>query len=561
MNAPKAAATGNLAKTPVPELLVYALDRSLEGTLVLEETDGKKSAIYFQNGAPAKVKTADPVAYLGQVLVEQGSITQEVYQRTLSKVSGTRQLFGEVLLAEQALKNHDLLEGLREQIIQKVSHLFKLPGATVFGFYSATDFLARWGGPPTRVKPLPLLWRGLRLFTDDVKVDTLIARIGERQLKLYMDAPIGRFKLTPQERGVVDVIRGRPTTLSVLFKSGLGHEGLVKRVVYALALTRQLDFGVPGVEPVGLEEAPSSARLPVYDPGAAGERTSRPSFSHRSIVPSQADSPPVPISQPVSRPSPSARTLSLPPPSPVLSAEHQALQAEIERRAAAEGEDYYQVLGLPRDTPSSAIQAAFFQLAKVWHPDRLPTELAHLRDLSTKVFARMSEAHQLLSEATRRKEYDQLLAQGAGSAEEQEQVAKVMRAVGAFQRAEVLLKRRDLAGAEREALDAMNGDPEQAEYKALYAWVCAQSPRENYDDLVSLLDQALKLEPNNQRALWYRGQLHVRLGNSARAIRDFKTLLEVNPKHLDAQREVRLHEMRRSVPKEEKGLLGKWFKR
>lgn len=556
MNAPKASATGNLAKTPVPELLVYALDRSLEGTLVLEETDGKKSAIYFQNGAPAKVKTADPVAYLGQVLVEQGSITQEVYQRTLSKVAGTRRLFGEVLLAENAIRNHQLLEGLREQIIQKVSHLFKLPGTTVFGFYSNMDFLARWGGPPTRVKPLPLLWRGLRLFTDDVKVDTLIERIGERQLRLYMDAPIGRFKLTPQERGVVDVIRGRPTTLSVLFRSGLGHEGLVKRVIYALALTRQLDFGVPGVEPVGLEEAPSSTRLPVYDPAAGEQRVSRPSFSHRSIVPSQAESQPQPMSRPT------AVTRSIPPASAgALSPEHQALKEEIERRAAAEGEDYYQVLGVARNAPSSAIQTAFFQLAKAWHPDRLPAELASLRDLSTKVFARISEAHQLLADPARRKEYDQLLAQGAGSADEQEQVAKVMRAVAAFQRAEVLLKKRDLAGAEREALEAMNGDPEQAEYKALYAWVCAQSPRDNYDDLIGLLDQALKSEPNNQRALWYRGQLHVRLGNSARAIRDFKTLLEVNPKHLDAQREVRLHEMRRSASKEEKGLLGKWFKR
>ncbi|HEU5077254.1 MAG TPA: DnaJ domain-containing protein [Polyangiaceae bacterium] len=548
MNAPKASATGNLAKTPVPELLVYALDRSLEGTLVLEETDGKKSAIYFQNGAPAKAKTADAVAYLGQVLVEQGSITQELYQSTLAKVSSTRQLFGEVLLAEKAIRNQDLLEALREQVIQKVSHLFKLPGSTVFGFYSGSDFLARWGGPPTRVKPLPLLWRGLRLFTDESKVEALIQRIGERQLKLYMDAPIGRFKLTPQERGVVDLIRGRPTTLSVLFKSGLGHEGLVKRVIYALAVTRQLDFGVPGVEPVGLEEAPSSTRLPVYDPEASGGRVSRPSFSHRSIVPSQGGL--------------HSRLSSDPPPSaPVpLSPEHEALKAEIERRAAAD-DDYYQVLGVPKDAPSSAIQAVFFQLAKVWHPDRLPPELAHVRDLDTKVFARMSEAHQILTDAVRRKEYDQLLAQGGGSAEEQEQITKVVRAATAFQRAEVLLKKRDLAGAEREALEAMHGDPEQAEYKALYAWVCAQSPRESYDDLVNLLDEALKAEPTNQRALWYRGQLHVRLGNPNRAIRDFKTLLEVNPKHLDAQREVRLHEMRRAGSKEEKGLLGKWFKR
>jgi cytochrome c-type biogenesis protein CcmH/NrfG len=76
-----------------------------------------------------------------------------------------------------------------------------------------------------------------------------------------------------------------------------------------------------------------------------------------------------------------------------------------------------------------------------------------------------------------------------------------------------------------------------------------------------MLGQALETEPNNQRALWYRGQLHKRAGHHNKATRDFKTLLEINPKHLDAQREVRLHEMRRSQPKEEKGILGKWFKR
>lgn len=548
MNEPKAAATGNLAKTPVPELLVYALDRSLEGTLVLEEPDGKKSAIFFQAGAPAKAKTADPVAYLGQVLVEQGSIDQAQYERALAKASSTRQLFGQVLLAEKAIDNGTLLEGLREQVIQKVSHLFKLSPRTVFGFYSNTDFLARWGGPPTRVKPLPLLWRGLRLFADDAKVEALIARIGERQLKLYIDAPIGRFKLTPQERSVVDVLRARPSSLSVVLESGVGHSALVKRVVYALAVTRQLDFGVPGVEPVGIEEAPSSARLPVYQPDGAQARASVPSFSHRPIVPSQADS--------VMQAHPSSM------PSGPLSPEQQSLKDEIERRANLEGESYYDVLGVARDAPNATIQAAFFQLAKVWHPDRLPPELRAMRDLGTKVFARMSEAHQILTDPGRRKEYDELLESGGGSAEEQEQVARVMRAVSAYQRAEVLLKKRDFDGAEREAHDAMTGDPEQADYKALYAWVCAQRPRDSYEDLVELLDQALKTEPTNQRALWYRGQLHKRLGRPNRAIRDFRTLLELNPKHLDAQREMRLHEMRRSQPREEnKGILGKWFKR
>jgi hypothetical protein len=39
-------------------------------------------------------------------------------------------------------------------------------------------------------------------------------------------------------------------------------------------------------------------------------------------------------------------------------------------------------------------------------------------------------------------------------------------------------------------------------------------------------------------------------------------LLELDPRHVEAEREVRLYEMRRTGPKGEKGgLLGKWFKR
>lgn len=549
MSKPKAAATGNLAKTPIPELLVYALDHALEGTLVLEEPDGRKSAILFQAGAPAKAKTAEPVAYLGQVLVEQGSIDQATYERALREAQATRQLFGQVLRRQGLISNEQLIEGLREQVIQKVSHLFNLSGETVFGFYAGNDFLARWGGHPTRVKPLPLMWRGLRLFADAAKVDALIARIGTRQLKLYFEAPVGRFKLTPQERGVVDVLRARPTTLEVLLASGLGSPSLVKRVVYALAVTRQLDFGIPGVEPLGLEEAPSSTRLPVVSVDDTG-RSGRKLFEPRSIVPSAREA--------SGRPPGASQA---PKPAAELSPELEALKRELEERSAAEGQSHYEILGVAENATTSAIQAAFFQLAKVWHPDRLPPELSELREASTKLFARMSEAHQVLTDTERRAEYDRLLQTGGTSTEEQEQVAQIVRAAAAFQRAEVLLKKRDFKAAEAEALAAMQGDPDQAEYKALYAWICAEQPREHYDDLIQLLSSALKLEPNNQRALWYRGQLFKRVGDPDKALRDFSRLLELNPKHLDAQREVRLHQMRRSQPKEDKGILGKWFKR
>jgi curved DNA-binding protein CbpA len=319
----------------------------------------------------------------------------------------------------------------------------------------------------------------------------------------------------------------------------------LKRVVYALALARQLDFGVPGVEPVGLEEAPSSTRMPVFRPQPSGGREAKPSFSPRQIVPSQRE--------------PHAGATSAPPAE--LTPGLLALKQELEERAAAEGQNYYEVLGVPTDSPPANVQAAFFKLAKVWHPDKLPPGLEDVRDQCTKLFTRMSEAHQVLADVQRRKEYDELLAGGGGSAEEQEQVQQVLRAAAAFQRAEVLLKKKDIEGAEREALEAMHADPSQVQYKVLYAWACAHKPRETYDDLVVMLNEVLQAEPGNQDALWYRGQLHKRAGRPNRALRDFKTLLDLNPKHLDALREMRLHDMRKSDHKEEKGLLGKWFKR
>jgi hypothetical protein len=53
------------------------------------------------------------------------------------------------------------------------------------------------------------------------------------------------------------------------------------------------------------------------------------------------------------------------------------------------------------------------------------------------------------------------------------------------------------------------------------------------------------LQPNNVRVLWYRGQLYKRIGKLSRAMRDFRYVVERDPRHVDAQREIRLYNMRR----------------
>jgi curved DNA-binding protein CbpA len=517
-------AQGSLEATPLGHLLVYCLDRTLTGTLVLEETNGKRHAIYFDGGGPSKAKIDAPVLFLGRVLVEQRAITEEIYDRTLGQATEHGLLHGRVLLEHGHIDEHALREGLREQLSRQVLWMFGLPADTVFGYYDRLNFLEHWGGEGVRAKPLALIWRGVREYVHAGHMAEVLERFGDQPILLHIDAPIRRFRFDRHEQSIIDVLRAKPQPLSELLARGLADPAYVRRLLYAMLITRQLESGIPGVEPIGVDEAASSSRMPVAPAVPLPPNTSR----HPSPVGTPRSPTPVPAAKPIESP------------------EQAAFKAEIRERAAHGGADYYELLGVTADAPPALIQAAFFQLAKKWHPDRLGPDFADVRELANKVFARMSEAHQILSDPSRRKEYDELHKSGAGGAEEQEQVQRVLRAATAFQKAEVLLKRNNTPAALEEARKALELDPSQADYIALLAWLDAMQLNANLDEILARIEKAQRLEPNNTRIRWYRGSILKRMGKSGKAIGDFRFIVENDPRHLDAQREIRLYEMRKA---------------
>ncbi len=247
-----------------------------------------------------------------------------------------------------------------------------------------------------------------------------------------------------------------------------------------------------------------------------------------------------------------------------------------------DGEDYYEMLGITTDVTVEQVKTAYFTLAKSWHPDRLPAELLDVKPLVARVFARFSEAYQTLMDPVKSKDYAELIKSGGGSPDDQEQVARVVDAALEFQKAEILLKKNDIVGAEQLASRAVQADPDQPEYLTLLVWIRAMrrgDPPElregqtssHYDDLIKQLDGILAKEKEFERALYYRGVLLKRSGRLERAIRDFRLSAELNPKNLDAVREVRLYEMRNrggggkggkgGKGGEQDGLFGKFFKR
>jgi tetratricopeptide (TPR) repeat protein len=232
-----------------------------------------------------------------------------------------------------------------------------------------------------------------------------------------------------------------------------------------------------------------------------------------------------------------------------LTSEQSGLKQKIlERAAQISSQDYFQMLGLERDATPEAVQKAFFGLAKVWHPDRLPPALVDVKDACSKVFTHLTEAQATLLDAERRTEYMTLLKDGGATPDDQAKIQAILEAATEFQKAEIILKRNDMAQALELARKAHALDPEQADYLAMVTWLESQKPewigREKTLEKIAVLDNCIRINANSERAYFWRGMLYKRIDESSKALKDFKKAGELNPRNLDAVREVRLFNIR-----------------
>lgn len=534
-------ASGTLEKTPLVHLLASLHERQLTGTLVFETENGAKSAVSITRGAPTKVKLAEPVARLGTLLVELGLIDEQDREQSYAQAKQQGRLHGQHLLQSKQVDAASLERALHLQLLRKLRWICQLSPSTGYGFYESQDFLARWAGEGIHVSPLLVIWDLSRTLADLPHLAEHVKRYEAGAITLGARATLDVFDFSPAERTLTNALGAEPRTLADLRRLNLVSEDCLQRLIFVLSATRQIELQPVAGSPTPGEVSPRMPAQRVLSTNQAGA-----SPAARVAAPTDIKT------------------------NPEIAERRRQLLALAE---SYEKLDYYELLGVARDAPTTQIHVAFLGLAKRLHPDKLGPELADLRPVSAKLFARITEARENLSNLESRSRYDAKLDQDSpGDDREQQRIQEIVNAATWFQKAEVLLKKRMLDAAEQEASRAHQADPEQADYLALLAWIRANrsDSAAELPDLLVQLNVAVAMSPESEKVRFYRAQVLTRLGRNAEAVLDYKFVVSRNPHNIDAQREIRLWEMRQQKPSTapaqapataKLGVFGKLFKR
>jgi tetratricopeptide (TPR) repeat protein len=241
---------------------------------------------------------------------------------------------------------------------------------------------------------------------------------------------------------------------------------------------------------------------------------------------------------------------------------------DIERaHAAALKQNHYEFIGVMRPTDDPAVRAAYVRLAREYHPDRVASgplsEDTAFRDKVDTLFKRLGEAQNALATSETRASYDRTLdALGeAGQIHDGKKTRRPIEAKSAFTMAETYFKKREYKQAEAHYRQAANFDSEDPRILTALAWCIFNNP--DHEERVRVAEAKKRLLEciNVHRhgdAAYRMGLILRKAGDEVAAQRQFATAHRLDPQHVEANREVRLAEMRREKADDKKdGLLGK----
>ena len=500
---------GNLAQTPFAHLLIYVREHRLSGTL----------AIWPEGTSDEAVANGEAKTHVDRLYFAAGSRKK-----------------GRVVDAASTLE-------------RALLPLFQRPNGP-FVFYPDADYVGDTGVLPAAGSDLALISASTRGPVRDDVIDAVLSRFLGSPVRIRPDADLRALELLPREQVLIEVLRAKPAPVVELVDNGGMDPRAARKLLYLLAITKTIEVFDPTLFR-GVSQPPRRVSLEMLAVQAEADGGVTSSTASKSPVPAPR-SPSTPA-MPAGTPAMTAPRRSLPPPAAAplppaeLSREHRELWDELASRVAKlDRQNFFEMLGLEQSALGSNAREAYFAIVKRFHPDRLPAQLAPLQEFAQRLFVTLTDAHETLIDDEKRTRYIGIVRDGGGTPAAQRKLTQTIEATVEFQKAEALRKS-DPSLAEDYARRAIALDPDQADYYALLAWILYErhaGEEAPLAEMLELVDKALGMHEGHDRAHYYRGAVLRRLGRERDAIRAFRKASTLNPRNVDALREVRLAEMR-----------------
>jgi curved DNA-binding protein CbpA len=563
----KAAARGTLRERPVPRLIQQVFRKRITGCLVITDDSGDVTRTYLRGGLPVHAERPTDIDRLDRILVSNGIVSAEVVAAADAEVSNTGRRLGEVLIGRGAITREGLAEVLKTQIRRKVTRLFFAREGT-FEIYVQPH---RYGDGEEfalmRVDPRAFLYAGIRSAYDDDRLRNELLPLAGYLFRLIGAVPpavLPGMGVDPADPTLI-ALRDRTLTLDDLPVPGA--KGTDSRaLVLALLYSDLLDATV--ISARAAAGVPTAAIDPLSAPVVTGNDR-RTTWTAIPVVSAAA------LNAAAKANGATAEYSSVRRPTPAPTSPTDALRlAIIELNQKLDQSSHFEILGVPENATPDEVNGMYMRALRLYHPDRLAA--AGLRELAPqaeRVMARMGEAASVLRDPRRRAEY---VAARAGKKDEPSATVSIVDAEKSFQRGEVFLRKGDYAQAIESFSDAIKVNPAEQQYRAYLAWARFDDPRARKEvvarEALATLQQVVASEPRFARGFYWIGQIWKYLNDPGQAEKAFREAVRLDKTNLEAEREVRLLEMRRAkatsgkpaqtaTARQSGGLFGKFLKR
>jgi tetratricopeptide (TPR) repeat protein len=539
---------GDLSRTPLAALLLEAFNLRASGVLSVQH-DGGTSRLYLRAGAPVGAQVFTGFRPLGMLLLQEGLIDIEALSRSLQQMAETGRPQGEILVGMGVVSRADVDRALQEQ----QAGYFRLIAALDAGAYSfdAASALPEWTRT-TLLSPLRTIVDALERPQASGLVSSALHPAAQGGIRLGAGYAVAapEFRWTEEERALVARL-GRPTRLDEFLAPSPVPAERAQAILAALLL---LGLAAPAIErptpaseagpgmPAGqvappVQEpptpAPAARRSDPAEARARRQRLLQRAMSNIGVGPF-GGRPQAPGGGPAPTP-PGASGAS----GASSTADASLRKALLAVAPRAKEKSLFARLGLPEGASRDDVKNAYLQLAKGFHPDRFAgTDLADLEETVKEFFTAVNEAYEVLSDDRRRAEY---FAAQHGAAREREEAARVDHAKG-----DACLRTGDVVRA-RGFFEAAHRTDPRPEYRASIALTFAfDAQNRDLRRARTLVEESLR-EGQTSRALYVAGFI-ARLEGDLRAAEDSqRKAVEIDPKNLDAAKELRALQSRRSV--------------